>query len=173
MEEENNLQLRVWHTTKYQRCTQNWGKKVKKLKEILNTIFSYFTLIWHNMNNYNIDKKISQIHLSTTAIIHITEHCVDEYDSYTMKRQLMYLLYFRKSLYNSINSFASIDFWHDVINGAWYNWLSSVFCDYVIHKTGKKLKSLFLFINNSITDLYCRPPLAPVCWWKYTNMALY
>lgn len=51
------------------------------------------------MNNYNIDKKISQIHLSTTAIIqvHITEHCVDEYDSYTMKRQLMYSLYFRKS----------------------------------------------------------------------------
>lgn len=42
------------------------------------------------MNNYNIDKKISQIHLSTTAIIHITEHCVDEYDSYT--RCINYIL---------------------------------------------------------------------------------
>lgn len=34
------------------------GKKVKKLKEIFNIIFFYFILIWYNMNNYNIDKKI-------------------------------------------------------------------------------------------------------------------
>lgn len=59
------------------------GKKGEKLKEILNIIFSYFALIWHNINNHNIDEKKPQIHLSTTAIIHITEHCVDEHDRYT------------------------------------------------------------------------------------------
>lgn len=38
------------------------------------------------MNNYNIDKKIFQIYLLIIVIIYIIEYCVDEYDSYIMKR---------------------------------------------------------------------------------------
>lgn len=38
------------------------------------------------MNNYNIDKKIFQIYLLIIVIIYIIEYCVDEYDSYVMKR---------------------------------------------------------------------------------------
>lgn len=75
------------------------GKKGEKLKEILNIIFSYFALIWHNINNHNIDeKKTSDPSVNYSNHTYNRTLCGWVWQIYTLKKDNWCINYFLGSL---------------------------------------------------------------------------